>query len=102
MAVQQTVRPQRLDSVLLLSNPKPGEIGAAKLANLLKSVGPKVLLVEEAGQVLEAHVLSSKYCYYLHTEYPADMHALGLVPSIEHLILIGDPLQLRPTIENYR
>ncbi|KAG8921482.1 hypothetical protein FRC00_008592, partial [Tulasnella sp. 408] len=34
--------------------------GAAKLANLLKSVGPKVLLVEEAGQVLEAHILSSK------------------------------------------
>ncbi|KAG8902433.1 hypothetical protein FRC01_009576, partial [Tulasnella sp. 417] len=58
--------------------------GAAKLANLLKSVGPKVLLVEEAGQVLEAHIISS------------------LVPSIEHLILIGDPLQLRPTIENYR
>ncbi|KAG8922700.1 hypothetical protein FRC01_013709, partial [Tulasnella sp. 417] len=57
--------------------------GAAKLANLLKSVGPKVLLVEEAGQVLEAHIISS------------------LVPSIEHLILIGDPLQLRPTIENY-
>lgn len=41
------------------------------------------MLVEEAGQVLEAHVLGS------------------LVPSVEHLILIGDPLQLRPTIANY-
>ncbi|KAG8980485.1 hypothetical protein FRC05_006118 [Tulasnella sp. 425] len=49
-----------------------------------QSVAPKVLLVEEAGQVLEAHILAS------------------LVPSIEHLILIGDPLQLRPTIENYQ
>ncbi|KIO17978.1 hypothetical protein M407DRAFT_226703 [Tulasnella calospora MUT 4182] len=58
--------------------------GAAKLTSLLQSVGPKVLLVEEAGQVLEAHILAS------------------LVPSIEHLILIGDPLQLRPTIENYQ
>lgn len=42
-----------------------------------------MVLVEEAGQVLEAHVLGS------------------LVPSIQHLILIGDPLQLRPTLNNY-
>ena len=41
------------------------------------------MLVEEAGQVLEAHVLGS------------------LVPSVQHLILIGDPLQLRPTLNNY-
>ena len=40
-------------------------------------------MVEEAGQVLEAHILGS------------------LVPSVEHLILIGDPLQLRPTLNNY-
>ncbi|KIO21376.1 hypothetical protein M407DRAFT_29032 [Tulasnella calospora MUT 4182] len=58
--------------------------GAAKLTELLKSVAPRVLLVEEAGQVLEAHILAS------------------LVPSIQHMILIGDPLQLRPTIENYQ
>lgn len=25
----------------------------------------------------------------------------GLVPSIEQMMLIGDPQQLRPTIENY-
>jgi superfamily I DNA and/or RNA helicase len=41
------------------------------------------MLVEEAGQVLEAHVLGS------------------LVPSVEHLILIGDPQQLRPNLKNY-
>lgn len=41
------------------------------------------MLIEEAGQVLEAHVLGS------------------LVPSIEHMILIGDPQQLRPTLNNY-
>ncbi|KAJ7651473.1 hypothetical protein DFH06DRAFT_1207067 [Mycena polygramma] len=57
--------------------------GAAKLTSLLKSLSPRVMLVEEAGQVLEAHVLGS------------------LVPSVEHLILIGDPLQLRPTLNNY-
>lgn len=49
----------------------------------LQGVGPRVLLVEEAGQVLEAHILAS------------------LVPSVEHLICIGDPLQLRPTLNNY-
>ncbi|KAG8957495.1 hypothetical protein FRC03_010078 [Tulasnella sp. 419] len=58
--------------------------GAAKLTALLKSVRPKVLLVEEAGQVLEAHILAS------------------LVPSIQQMILIGDPQQLRPTLANYR
>lgn len=35
--------------------------GAAKLTSLLQSVAPKVLLVEEAGQVLEAHILASEY-----------------------------------------
>lgn len=74
--------------------------GAAKLTTLLKvnlqypdncfvndikyqGLEPRILLVEEAGQVLEAHVLGS------------------LVPSMEHLILIGDPQQLRPTLNNY-
>ena len=49
----------------------------------MQGLSPKVLLVEEAGQVMEAHILGS------------------LVPSIEHLILIGDPLQLRPTLNNF-
>ncbi|KAG8748916.1 hypothetical protein FRC14_001814 [Serendipita sp. 396] len=44
---------------------------------------PKIILVEEAGQVLEAHSLAT------------------LVPSVQHLIMIGDPQQLRPTINNY-
>ncbi|KAG8833026.1 hypothetical protein FRC17_000149 [Serendipita sp. 399] len=57
--------------------------GAAKLTALLSGTRPSVLLVEEAGQVLEAHILGS------------------LVPSVEHVIMIGDPLQLRPTINNY-
>ncbi|KAH9170429.1 hypothetical protein EDB89DRAFT_1304426 [Lactarius sanguifluus] len=57
--------------------------GAAKLVSLLTSIGPKVLMVEEAGQVLEAHVLAS------------------LVPSVQHLICIGDPKQLRPNLATF-
>ncbi|CAE6459342.1 unnamed protein product [Rhizoctonia solani] len=58
--------------------------GAAKLVSLLSGMGPKVMIVEEAGQVLEAHILAS------------------LVGSVEHVILIGDPLQLRPNINSYK
>ncbi|KAI0765957.1 hypothetical protein BD413DRAFT_606098 [Trametes elegans] len=47
------------------------------------SIGPQVLLVEEAGQVLEAHILAS------------------LVPSVRHLICIGDPQQLRPNLATF-
>ncbi len=41
------------------------------------------MIVEEAGQVLETHILAN------------------LIDSVDHLIQIGDPLQLRPTINNY-
>ncbi|KAF5371454.1 hypothetical protein D9757_009973 [Collybiopsis confluens] len=57
--------------------------GAAKLTSLLTTVAPKVLVVEEAGQVLEAHILAS------------------LKNAVQHLICIGDPQQLRPNIANY-
>jgi superfamily I DNA and/or RNA helicase len=40
-------------------------------------------VIEEAGQVLEAHVLAT------------------LFPSIQHIIAIGDPQQLRPTVNSY-
>ena len=54
------------------------------LIHSYQGTGPRVMLVEEAGQVLEAHVLGS------------------LVESVQHLIMIGDPLQLRPNLNNYR
>ncbi|KAH9923478.1 uncharacterized protein BXZ73DRAFT_50943 [Epithele typhae] len=57
--------------------------GAATLTSLLESISPRVLMVEEAGQVLEAHILAS------------------LVSSVHHLICIGDPQQLRPNLANY-
>lgn len=57
--------------------------GLARNVELLRRVKSKVLLCEEAGEVLEAHLLTA------------------LLPSIEHAILIGDHLQLRPQIQNY-
>ncbi|KAI0369710.1 P-loop containing nucleoside triphosphate hydrolase protein [Pilatotrama ljubarskyi] len=80
MEAQAEIRKQLLRNVDIIGCTTTG---AAKLTALLKGIGPKILLVEEAGQVLEAHILGS------------------LVPSIQHLILIGDPLQLRPTLNNY-
>ena len=55
---------------------------AAKHRDLLAAANAKVLIVEEAGEVLENHVLAS------------------LPREAEHLIMIGDHMQLRPKIEN--
>ncbi|GKU06754.1 unnamed protein product [Fusarium langsethiae] len=57
--------------------------GLARNMTLLRKLRCKVMLCEEAGEVLEAHILTA------------------LLPSIEHAILIGDHLQLRPQIQNY-
>jgi hypothetical protein len=55
---------------------------AAKYVQSLKSVYPGVLLVEEAGEILESHILT----------------ALG--PDTKQLILIGDHEQLRPKVHH--
>ncbi|PWN39120.1 P-loop containing nucleoside triphosphate hydrolase protein [Ceraceosorus guamensis] len=57
--------------------------GAAQLCGLLERIKPRVLVVEEAGEVLEAHVLAC------------------LTRSMEQLVLIGDPMQLRPHVNNF-
>jgi hypothetical protein len=57
--------------------------GAARYQDLIKALSPKIIVVEEAGEVLEAHILSA------------------LHPSVQQLILIGDHLQLRPQIADY-
>lgn len=56
---------------------------AAKYKSLIKAAKPDVVLVEEAGEILEAHVLTA------------------LHPATSQLILIGDHQQLRPKINNY-
>jgi len=57
--------------------------GAAKFHSLLEHVGPGVLVVEEAGEILEQHILTA------------------LSSSAKHMILIGDHQQLRPKIDTY-
>ncbi|KAI1335495.1 hypothetical protein F5Y15DRAFT_409082 [Xylariaceae sp. FL0016] len=57
--------------------------GLARHLDLFGKLGSKVMLCEEAGEVLEAHTLTA------------------ILPSVEHAIFIGDHLQLRPQIQNY-
>ncbi|KAE8597455.1 hypothetical protein XENTR_v10016478 [Xenopus tropicalis] len=57
--------------------------GAAKYRRLLQSIQPKIVVVEEAAEVLEAHILTS------------------ISSGCQHLILIGDHQQLRPSTTVY-
>lgn len=57
--------------------------GLARNRELLQRVRAKVMICEEAGEVLEAHILTA------------------FLPGVEHIILIGDHEQLRPQINNY-
>lgn len=52
--------------------------GSSRYHSVLRDIGPRIVIVEEAAEVFEAHIVSSlsKHC--------------------EHLILIGDHVQLRP------
>ena len=52
--------------------------GAAKYRNVLQKIKPKIVVVEEAAEVLEAHIVTA------------------LSQGAEHLILIGDHKQLKP------
>ncbi|KAG0278677.1 hypothetical protein BGZ95_003405 [Linnemannia exigua] len=57
--------------------------GSAKYHKLLESVAPKIIMCEEAGEVLESHILTA------------------LSSCTQHLILIGDHLQLRPQVQTF-
>lgn len=57
--------------------------GLAGRMSLLKHVASKVLLCEEAGEIMEPHMISA------------------LLPTIEHCIQIGDHEQLRPSVSNF-
>jgi hypothetical protein len=54
--------------------------GAAKNKNLLEGLNAKIIIVEEAAEVLETHVTSS------------------LTEFTQQLVLIGDHMQLRPSV----
>ncbi|KAJ8401330.1 hypothetical protein AAFF_G00385610 [Aldrovandia affinis] len=57
--------------------------GAAKYRKALQEVQPRVIIVEEAAEVLEAHTITT------------------LSRACQHLILIGDHQQLRPSATVY-
>ncbi|XP_061894235.1 NFX1-type zinc finger-containing protein 1 isoform X1 [Entelurus aequoreus] len=57
--------------------------GASKFRKVLQEVRPRVVIVEEAAEVLEAHIITT------------------LSQACQHLILIGDHQQLRPTSTVY-
>ena len=56
---------------------------AAKYHAILNEVKPRIIIIEEAAEVLESHIISS------------------LNPSCDQMILIGDHKQLRPKVETY-
>ena len=71
---------QREDRYILESADVVGmtTTGAAKYQHILHHIKPKIVIVEEAAEVLEAHIVSA------------------LSAGTQHLILIGDHKQLRP------
>ena len=56
---------------------------AAKYARDLQNASPGVILVEEAGEILESHILTA------------------ISSKTKQLVLIGDHKQLRPKVNNY-
>ncbi|NXM69663.1 ZNFX1 protein, partial [Serilophus lunatus] len=57
--------------------------GAAKYRQILQSIEPRIVIVEEAAEVLEAHIITT------------------LSKACQHLILIGDHQQLQPSTNVY-
>ena len=58
--------------------------GSSRYHRILKDIGPRIVIVEEAAEVFEAHIVAS------------------LSKHTEHLILIGDHVQLRPNPTVYK
>ncbi|XP_053404550.1 NFX1-type zinc finger-containing protein 1-like isoform X2 [Mercenaria mercenaria] len=58
--------------------------GAARYQAILQEIGPRIIVVEEAAEVLEAHIVTT------------------LSRGCEHLILIGDHKQLKPNPTVYK
>ncbi|KAF4460762.1 NFX1-type zinc finger-containing 1 [Fusarium albosuccineum] len=57
---------------------------AAMYQSIIETANPDIILVEEAGEILEAHVITA------------------MSPSVKQVILIGDHKQLRPKVSNYK
>ncbi|XP_033724517.1 NFX1-type zinc finger-containing protein 1-like [Pecten maximus] len=57
---------------------------AAADNDILRRINPKIMVIEEAAEVPDHHLLA------------------GLVPSLQHLVMIGDHQQLRPAYNDYK
>ncbi|KAM0354342.1 hypothetical protein ACHAPU_001386 [Fusarium lateritium] len=57
---------------------------AAMYQSIIETANPDIILVEEAGEILEAHIITA------------------MSASVKQLILIGDHKQLRPKVNNYK
>uniref|UniRef100_T1IT11 non-specific serine/threonine protein kinase n=1 Tax=Strigamia maritima TaxID=126957 RepID=T1IT11_STRMM len=57
--------------------------GSGRLFEVLSEIKPKIVIVEEAAKVLESHIVTV------------------LTSGTQHLILIGDQMQLRPDVNLY-
>jgi hypothetical protein len=57
---------------------------AAMYQSIIETANPDVILVEEAGEILEAHIITA------------------MSASVKQLILIGDHKQLRPKVNNFK
>jgi hypothetical protein len=57
--------------------------GLARRLDMFRKLNCRFMICEEAGEVLESHLLTA------------------FLPTIEHAILIGDQQQLRPQVQNY-
>ncbi|KAF1943538.1 P-loop containing nucleoside triphosphate hydrolase protein [Clathrospora elynae] len=56
---------------------------AAMYSEEIRKASPGIILVEEAGEILESHILTA------------------MTPATKQLVLIGDHKQLRPKVNNY-
>lgn len=85
-AVERLADVRRHESLCILRKAKVigmTTTGAAKYRRVLQEVGPRLVIVEEAAQVLEAHTITT------------------LSEACQHLILIGDHQQLQPSTTVY-
>ncbi|KAH7141426.1 P-loop containing nucleoside triphosphate hydrolase protein [Dactylonectria estremocensis] len=57
---------------------------ASMYQSIISTANPDVVLVEEAGEILEAHIVAA------------------LSPTVKQVILIGDHKQLRPKVSNFK
>ncbi|KAL5421066.1 hypothetical protein PMIN04_005913 [Paraphaeosphaeria minitans] len=56
---------------------------AAKYTQEIRAASPGIIIVEEAGEILESHIMTA------------------MTPNTKQLVLIGDHKQLRPKVSNY-